>query len=302
MYQTENTQINQNDNRNLGLEIPYSPTNNPNIPFDVSRELSQYQKVFITKQWDMFRMAHCYEGFAQEYLVWAELPDGDKKLIFTCCRHFEPDCCKCNDLKLHCFCFAYICCDQIIFQMDYRRNGKCFYTQGLNIRKGCYCCQCNCFGCGICDCPSYIETLYLRENVEPNNPNPDIGIKKGKTTQPCCECKDKRITYITQEGITGPATIADYCQLCENNCLKSCFFLSGYNCGVDIDIDIKDNNGTSKGRITVYNGLCSKKTDGKCCSVPRSHMEINMPPNSTSEERFQIIADLIHFALSNGVL
>ena len=35
MNQTENTQINQNENKNLGYALPFSPTDIPNIPFDV---------------------------------------------------------------------------------------------------------------------------------------------------------------------------------------------------------------------------------------------------------------------------
>ena len=186
--------------------------------------------------------------------------------------------------------------------MDYKRNGKCFYTHGLNIKKGCYCCTCNCFCCCNCDCPCCFQVLYLRENVNPDDPNFDVGIKKGRTVQPCCGCTEKKITYITQEGKIGPTTTTSCCQLCLNQCLKSTFFCYRYQCGLDINIDIQDNNGTRLGYINIYNGLCSKKKDGKCCHVPRSHMEIVMPPNSTSEERFQIIADLIHFDLANGVL
>ena len=91
--QTEDIGINQNQNLNIGI-VPSLITSIPNIPLDVSKDLSKYQKIFITKQADLFRMAHFCEGFYPEYLIWSETPEGDKKLIFTCSEHFECECCK----------------------------------------------------------------------------------------------------------------------------------------------------------------------------------------------------------------
>ena len=301
MNQSEQVYITKNPNM-FPNQMPNSG-GVPNLPLDVSRELSQYQRLYISQQADYFRMAHCCDVSQREYLIWGELPDGDKKLIFTASRHFDCELCKCDNWKINICCSAYICCDQIIYQLDYRRNGKCFYTQGINMKKGCYCCKCNPFGCFNCDCPSLFSTLNLRENTDPDNVNFDVGVKKGKTIRKICECcSDKKVTYITQEGFQGPTTSADSCSICLNSCCKYYFFCISTNCGMDVSIDIKDKNGTKKGNITVYSGVCSKKKSHEFCGVPRSHMEINMPPDSTSEERFQIIADLVFLDLANIIL
>ena len=70
------------------------------------------------------------ERFFRDYQVHGELPDGDKKILFTVNRHFE--CCKCcQQCVIPCYCCDYVCCDSIIFQLDYKRNEAPFYTQGI---------------------------------------------------------------------------------------------------------------------------------------------------------------------------
>ena len=76
---------------------------------------------------------------------------------------------------------------------------------------------------------------------------------------------------------------------CCCNCCK-CFNL-------DIELDIEDSQGVKKGNILIYGGCGSSKVGNKCCYLPRFYFDINMPPEFTSEEKFQVIADLIHFDL-----
>ena len=65
---------------------------------------------------------------------------------------------------------------------------------------------------------------------------------------------------------------------------------------------IEDGNGSQTGTIEVPNGSCSKKVEGTCCLLPGNHYVVNFPPSSTSTEKFQIIADLIHFDIANQIL
>ena len=103
------------------------------LPLDVSNELSQYSRLFITDEYDVFRNIHCSENiFGPEYKIYGELPDGDKKVLFTCLHHFE-SCKFCQACAIGTICCFYQCCDSIVYQLDYKRNGAPFYTQGLNI-------------------------------------------------------------------------------------------------------------------------------------------------------------------------
>ena len=70
----------------------------------------------------------------------------------------------------------------------------------------------------------------------------------------------------------------------------------------DIEIDIEDGKGAQVGRIYVSNGWCSKKVEGKFCHLSRSHYEIELPKSFSSFEKFQIIADVIHFEMENNIL
>ena len=46
------------------------------LPLDVSNELSQYSRLFITDEYDVFRNIHCSENiFGPEYKIYGELPD-----------------------------------------------------------------------------------------------------------------------------------------------------------------------------------------------------------------------------------
>lgn len=269
--------------------------NLPLIPFDISNELNQYSKVYISKELDYFRIIHCCELNRRDYKIFGELPNGDKKILFTARKHFQ--CCNCNCI-IFCCLYEYVCCDKIIFQMDYKRNNIDFYTQGVNVKKGCYCSRCYCCQCGCC--PQ--SELYLRENIDADNPDFDFGVHKGKTsgTINCCKClRDRTVTYTNEEGVKGPNVRLLCCEICKRNlgcCCCNCF-----NCQ-DFEIFIEDANGQRTGNIIIPNGCFSSKVDGKSCFCPRKHYEINFPTNASSNEKFQIIADVIHFDLENGLI
>ena len=113
------------------------------LPFNVQTDLNLYKKISIVKQYDYFRILHCCQNLIPDYIVYGEMPDGDKKILFTSSLHFE--CCRCCDeFTVWLGLCAYVCCDKILFQMDYKRNGVAFYTQGIKMQKGCYCCKCAC--------------------------------------------------------------------------------------------------------------------------------------------------------------
>ena len=265
------------------------------LPFDVSNELNIYSRVYVTKDFDYFRIFHCSEILGGDYIVYGELPDGDKKILFTSSVHYQ--CCNiCQSFTctiIPC-CLEYECCNSIVFQMDYKRNNVNFYTQGNYIQSGLYCCKCLCL-CHFCTCCCNPNSLFLRENLDPDNPDFNVGVKKGATTSVCC-CGDRFVSYTTQEGMKGPTVKAQCCEPCKSCCSKIC------GCGCDIEMIIEDANGQQTGSIYVPNGICSKKVEGMCCYKPGKHYVVNFPPNSSSTEKFQIIADLIHFDLSNKIL
>lgn len=276
----------------LTLKKNQTPISVPviNIPFDVSSELNQYSKVFISKEFDNFRMFHCYESAMCDYRVYGELPDGDKKILFTAKKHFQ--CCNyCDDCSINfCCCCEYMCCDRIIFQMDYKRNNKNFYTQGYNIPKGFYFCLCSC---------CIPNVLYLRQNIDPDSKDINVGLKKGKTkgTSGCFKFfRDKTVNYITQEKLNGAGV--------RLNCFDFWKHQSTCCCGHCFDINISLENGANVqiGNITVPNGWCSKKAETTYCYLPGRYFEVNYPPGISSEEKFQIIACLIHFDIDNMIL
>ena len=291
-----------NETGDLKLQQPEEPKlvyniyTTTSLPFNVATDLDKYSRIFITKEIDYFRIVHCCENFMRDYKVFGETQDGDKILLFTCNHHFQ--CCKCcEECAIGCICCSYICCDSIIFQMDYKRNGATFYTQGYNLKKGCYFCELDCCCCPIC-CPKNI--LYLRENIDPDSPDPDVGVKKGKTKaqNSCCICTDKTAEYITEENLKGPTVRAACCDICINSCLSHCC----WGMGCDFEMSIEDENGLKTGNILIYAGCYSKKVEGLNCFFPRAYFEINMPPSATSEQKFQIIADTIHLDLTTNAI
>lgn len=280
-------------------------TGTASLPFDVESELHKYSKIFITKEFDAFKIVSCCDSSNRDYKILGETKDGDKKLLFT--SYIHSDCCNCcEQCVIGELCCGYACCNTIIFQMDYRRNGQPFYTQGFNLTKGCHCCDvllCPQLCCIVCAG----RKLYLRENIDPDSPDITIGRPKGKTeTNACsCSCSDKFAEYKNENKVKGYTVRASCCDICKNNCLSYCLTCGVCTCcaaGLDFEISIEDPNGLKTGNILIYSGCCSKKVEGKMCHFPRSYMEINMPLNCTSEEKFQIIADTIHLDLMNKFL
>ena len=272
------------------------------LPFDVNNELNIYQRVYIAHQHDVFRIFQtCEVAGAFDYIVYGELPDGDKKILFTVKKHFK--CCNCCDNCIISFgILEFACCNSILIQYDYQRNYNNFYNQGFYITQGCHCCKCyylltNVFMCPInitpCMCcfdKCIPKTYLMRENLDPENPDVNVGVKKGTTNAISC-CGDKLVTYITQEGLKGPTVKLQCSEDCKRGC--ACY---------DIELIIEDANGQQTGTIYVPRGCCSKKDEGQCCMVPGVHFVINFPPNASSTEKFQIIADLIHFNEFNAVI
>ena len=263
------------------------------IPFDVTKDLNKYNKVYISKETDVFRTIHLFEFWLKDYKIYVDNPEGDKTVLFTVRQHFK--CCDvCNDFSCSICCFTYMCCDRIVTQLDYKRNNINFYTQGFNIQKGWYVCKIIC--CPICCCLPKI--LHLRENIDPDNPDFEVGVKKGTTRAlKCCCCfTDRTSTYYSQEERQGYGIRLTYCEMLKEwvTCPIGGLF--------DIEIDIEDEKGEKVGSVIVPNGFCSKKVEGETCYRPRSYFEINFPQNCSSFEKFQLIADVIHLDFENMIL
>jgi len=269
------------------------------LPFDVETDLEKYDHILITKEIDPFRLVHCFEAPMRDYKIHVVTKDGDKKFLFSAIYHFE--CCNCcEQYVISCGCCAYACCDSIQFQMDYKRDGQPFYTQGYNIVKGCHCCDgFICQSCGCFTCAG--DKLYLRENIDPDSPDIRVGRPKGKTvTNCCCDC-DKFADYRTENDVKGQTVKAQCCDICKNYCFNSCCIGSCAQ-GFDLEMVIENENGLKTGNVLVYAGCCSKKVEGKCCYLPRPYFDVNMPSDATSEQKFQIIADIIHLDLVNKII
>ena len=67
-------------------------------------------------------------------------------------------------------------------------------------------------------------------------------------------------------------------------------------------MNIKNDVGMKTGNVLIYSGLFSDKTKGKFCYIPRPYFEVSMPPQSTSGQKFKIIADIIHLDLANKII
>ena len=72
---------------NAGKNEENSPI--ADLPFDVSKDLEQFSKLFVSSEFDSFRNIHCLEKCypSFDFVIYGELPDGDKKLLFTCTKH-----------------------------------------------------------------------------------------------------------------------------------------------------------------------------------------------------------------------
>lgn len=293
------TEINLNESEPT---IVYKIKSNITLPFDAQSELEKYSKIYICKEYDPFKIVHCFESFNPDYRIYGDTSEGDKKVLFTTSYHYE--CCSClRQCICGYLCCGYACCDSIHFQMDYKRNGAPFYTHGYNITKGCHCCDI-CIITGFLNCiPCAGKKLYLRETIDSNSPNIKVGRQKGKTQTNCCCSCDKYAEYINENNLKGHSVRADCCDICKNCCLNHfcsfCFYVSR---GCDFEMSIENENGLKTGNVLIFSGCCSEKVAGKCCYLPRAYFEVNMPPDASSEQKFQIIADIIHLDLMNKLI
>ena len=74
-------------------------------------------KIYITREYDPFRIVHCFEAPLRDYIIHGETKDGDKKILFSAINHFK--CCNCCDQCIVGYlCCGYACCHSIQFQMD----------------------------------------------------------------------------------------------------------------------------------------------------------------------------------------
>lgn len=274
------------------------------IPFVIEEDLKKYSRIYITKQFNPFRIVHCCEAPFRDYEIYGEAPGAhkvpEKKLLFTSSLHYE--CCDCCDhYVIGDLCCGYVCCDSIQFQMDYRRNEEPFFVQGFNITKGCHCCDI----CLYQVCQKYCapDRLYLRETIDIDNPNRKVGVPKGYTESNCCCACDKYVHYTQQNKLRGYSVRAACCDICQNSCFTTgcCCVRSCCILGCDFEMSIENESGIKTGNVKLYSGTCSEKVHGKCCYTPRPYFEVNMPPNATSEQKFQIIADIIHLDLVNKI-
>jgi len=159
------------------------------------------------------------------------------------------------------------------------------------------------YHCDKLECDIQMK-LYDQEgcfdlNNQPNNPDFNYGTYKGTTrvTTNCC-VPEYTANYINADKSNGPGIRAKCCDVCKKRCLSCC---CGLEC--DFEMDIEDGNGNKSGNIMIYTGCYSEKVkDRGICYAPRPYYEINLPSLATSEQKFQIVADLIHFDLTNGAL
>ena len=166
----------------------------------------------------------------------------------------------------------------------------------MNLQKGFYCCKCIfCHFCNCC-CVYTYRTLFLRENLDPDNPDFNVCIKKDSTVdiERCCCCQDKVVKYISQEGIEGHTLRLDCCEILKRTCVCTASCTRYY----DLEIAIDNPGGQKVGNIFIPNGCCSTRVEN-CCYSPMNHFEINFPKDATSFEKFQIIAEAIHFNFSS---
>ena len=113
----------------------------------------------------------------------------------------------------------------------------------------------------------------------------------------CKCCNDRTSTYYTENNLNGYGIRATCPEVYKRKILRICCDLTS-----DFEIEIEDERGNKCGNIMFYSGLFSKLVEGKCCYMPKPYFEINMPQNASSIQKFQIIADAVHFDYINNVL
>lgn len=102
----------------------------------------------------------------------------------------------------------------------------------------------------------------------------------------CCEVCKHKFRYLAYLPICFPTNL-----ICAGVC-----------CCRDIEIAIESPNGVKTGNIIMPNGCFSERANKGLCFCPNHHFEVNLPPQITSAEKFQIIAEAIHLDLKLGLL
>ena len=317
---------------NQNNELPERiPLNLENYSLNINRDLEDIKTIYIGVEKNIFQFTHCQSCNSPSYKIYYLTEDKKVKTLFTVSKHYTSgkccyDSCKfCYCQILPCLCCSYACNDFIYFQLDYIKDSKPFFTQGIKYQKGCQSCLLP-FGCKCCVCSNIFN---LTKNDNPKNPSFNYGENIGSTINkssicynPICTCysccydqieiynKDKQVKWIIGRN--------------ENNCDKdyNCRFL-GCNCGCcdecckecnsDFHLIIFNDQGESSGKILIPNGICSEKLEkdccackcccGGCCSLERitPHYQIEFPNNANSADKFYIIAGVIMYEFVSGM-
>ena len=105
-------------------------------------------------------------------------------------------------------------------------------------------------------------------------------------------CQDRKATFYSQEGAKGHNLRLH----CNDYCLLKCLC-----CCKEIEIGIEDSKEKKVGNIFVPSNCCSIKAPSNCyCGV--RYYELTMPKNISSEQKFQIIANVVHFDVYYNIL
>ena len=262
------------------------------IPLDVKKDLSKYNKFYISKEINFLRLFHCCEFWnSKDFRIFVENEDNDLLNLYTAQHHFE--CCNfCDNCIIGINCCYYACCNSIAYQLDYKRNNRPFYTHGINITKGCHICKCHplCFSC--------VTKLFLKETQNMNSPDINNGTYKGSTEDDACPCVCKRATeYYSPQHTKEMVMNYDCCSLCMKRviCLGIC---------CDDNFVIAKTNGKRIARVTVTGRCCSSKVQSAWCGclLPQNYYEVIFENDVSSEEKFHAICMLIHFEVANGLI
>lgn len=53
------------------------------LALDAKNDWNNYSKIYITKQFDPFRIGHCFEAPNRYYIIYGVTQEGDKKILFN---------------------------------------------------------------------------------------------------------------------------------------------------------------------------------------------------------------------------
>ena len=134
--------------------------------------------------------------------------------------------------------------------MDYKRNNRFFYIQGLSLPKGCYFCKLVC--CCCCQClPKSLDLKKKYKSKVPSSGENKGYTKVGDCCCCCCcgggcdcdckQCCDLYATYTSQEGNKYPTMrspcFCSCCNICD--CGACCCCCCCCNCCKCFNLDIE---------------------------------------------------------------